>query len=303
MQGRPERPAEECRRLSYGVIMIATNPPTPRIGFIGAGNLATSLIGGLIQAGWAPDSLCAADPSDARRQQLTEQFGLLVSPENADIVHQADVVVLAVKPQIMRAVATALSRALHPDQTVVSVAAGIRGDALTNWLSSTLGTPGVIRAMPNTPALLGVGATGLVAVNPVNELGRTTSESIFSAVGQVEWLDNEAQIDAVIAVAGSAPAYFFAFIEALAQGGEALGLNADVSQRLAIQAALGAARMAAETGEPVATLRERVTSPGGTTAEALKAFQAGDLEGLVQRAMNAAVARAQTMADEYGATN
>ncbi|WP_348672101.1 pyrroline-5-carboxylate reductase [uncultured Abyssibacter sp.] len=283
--------------------MIATNPPTPRIGFIGAGNLSTSLIGGLIQAGWAPDSLCAADPSEARRQLIADRFGLLVSPENADIVHQADVVVLAVKPQIMRAVATALSRALHPDQTVVSVAAGIRGDALGRWLSSSLGTPGIIRAMPNTPALLGVGATGLVATNAVSQTGRDTAESVFRAVGQVEWLDDEADLDAVIAVAGSAPAYFFAFIEALTRGGEALGLSGEVSQRLAIQTALGAARMASETDVPVATLRERVTSPGGTTAEALKALEAGDLDGLVRRAMDAAVARAQTMADEFGAVD
>ena len=186
--------------------MIATNPPTPRIGFIGAGNLATSLIGGLIQAGWAPDSLCAADPSDARRQQLTEQFGLLVSPENADIVHQADVVVLAVKPQIMRAVATALSRALHPDQTVVSVAAGIRGDALTNWLSSTLGTPGVIRAMPNTPASIGEGITIACGNRNTSQKCKNYFFYLFETLGQTEWINDENLMDAVTAVSGSGPA-------------------------------------------------------------------------------------------------
>ncbi|MEC9406895.1 MAG: pyrroline-5-carboxylate reductase [Pseudomonadota bacterium] len=283
--------------------MIATNPPIPRIGFIGAGNLATSLIGGLIQAGWSPDSLCAADPSDATRQRLTEQFGLLVSPENGDIVHQADVVVLAVKPQIMQPVARAVAEAIRPTQTVVSVAAGIEGPALTRWLTTNLGTPGVIRAMPNTPALLGAGATGLVAINSVSELGRQTTESIFRAVGSVEWLAQEADLNAVIAVAGSAPAYFFAFIEALTRGGAALGLPEQTAERLAIQTALGAARMAAETDVPVQTLRERVTSPGGTTAEALKAFRAGGLDALVQQAMQAAVDRAEAMADEFGATD
>ncbi|PWN57110.1 pyrroline-5-carboxylate reductase [Abyssibacter profundi] len=283
--------------------MIATNPPTPRIGFIGAGNLATSLIGGLIQAGWSPDSLCAADPADTTRRQLTERYGLLVSPENQDIVHQADVVVLAVKPQVMQPVARALAEAIRPTQTVVSVAAGIEGPALSRWLASTLGTPGIIRAMPNTPALLGAGATGLVAVNAVSEMGRSTTESIFAAVGTVEWLEREADLNAVIAVAGSAPAYFFAFIEALTRGGTNLGLPQTMAERLAIQTALGAARMASETDVPVQTLRERVTSPGGTTAEALKALQAGDLDALVRKAMQAAVDRAGAMADEFGASD
>lgn len=283
--------------------MIATNPPTPRIGFIGAGNLASSLIGGLIQAGWSPDSLCAADPSDATRRRLTETFGLLVSPENRDIVQQTDVVVLAVKPQVMQPVARALAEAIRPTQTMVSVAAGIEGKPLARWLTTALGTPGIIRAMPNTPALLGTGATGLVAVNSVSELGRATAESIFSAVGTVEWLEREEELNAIIAVAGSAPAYFFAFIEALTRGGTDLGLPQEMAERLAIQTALGAARMAAETDVPVQTLRERVTSPGGTTAEALRAFQDGGLDTLVRQAMQAAVDRAHAMADEFGASD
>lgn len=264
--------------------------------------MASSLIGGLLRAGASADSVCAADASAEQRDRVAADFGILVSPSNTDIARDCDVVVLAVKPQGLRDVAGELAHVLGPSQTVISVAAGIPGAALAQWLSHAGQTPALIRAMPNTPALLGAGATGLVAINNVPETGRAAATALFETAGHVEWVDDEQALDAVIAVSGSGPAYFFAFIEALADHGARLGLAPDVAQRLAVATANGAARMATETGTPVATLRQRVTSPGGTTAEALRAFSDGGLDALVARAMDAAVARARVMASELTAS-
>ena len=272
---------------------------SPRIGFVGAGNLASSLIGGLLSAGLSPDTLMAADPSDDQRREIDAQFGILTSPNNADVVSQAGVVVLCVKPQIMRDVARALAEHLNPDQTVISVAAGIPAASLKAWLGGDQ-APCIVRAMPNTPALLGAGATGLYAHGAVSEAGRQAATQLFDAVCITTWVDTEAALDWIIAVSGSAPAYFFAFIEAIADAGTKLGLDGAEAQRFAIATALGAARMASETDVPPGELRRRVTSPGGTTAEAIRTFEDGDLAGLVARAMDAAVARAGEMADAFG---
>lgn len=272
---------------------------SPRIGFVGAGNLASSLIGGLLAAGLSPDTLLAADPSEDQRRDIEQQFGILTSPNNADVVTQAGVVVLCVKPQIMRGVASGLAPNLSADQTVISVAAGIPAASLKAWLGGDQ-APGIVRAMPNTPALLGAGATGLYAHGAVSPQGRQAATEIFEAVGITTWVDTEQALDWIIAVSGSAPAYFFAFIEAIASAGARLGLEAEEAERFAIATALGAARMASETDVPPGELRRRVTSPGGTTAEALRSFEDADLAGIVARAMDAAVARAGEMAREFG---
>lgn len=276
-----------------------TSNSMPRIGFIGAGNMASCLIGGLLQAGWSRDAVSAADANASQRERVAGEFDIRVEQDNAAAVRDCDIVILAVKPQSMRDVARALAPALQPSQTVVSVAAGIPARALVRWLTHDQACPAIVRAMPNTPALLGAGATGLLPVNNVSDAGRDAVTAVFDTAGVVEWVTDEDQLNAVIAVSGSGPAYFFAFIEAMSNQGRELGLDAATAERLAIATASGAARMAAETDTPVATLRERVTSPGGTTAEALRALNAGGLETLVGQAMRAAVSRAQAMADEF----
>ena len=270
-----------------------------RIGFVGAGNLASSLIGGLLAAGWSADSILAADPDADTRAAIDERFGIITAADNADVVAHADVVVLCVKPQVMQAVARDLAQHLRPEQTAISVAAGIPAGALRTWLGGEQ-APGIIRAMPNTPALLGEGATGLYAHGAVSDAGRTAATDLFDAVGVTLWVEKEVALDWVIAVAGSAPAYFFAFMEAISAAGAKLGLPAEAAQQLTIATALGAARMAAEAGEAPDELRRRVTSPGGTTAEAIKHFEQHGLDKLVAGAMDAAVARAAEMAKEFG---
>lgn len=270
-----------------------------RIGFVGAGNLASSLIGGLLAAGWSADSILAADPDAETRDAAEKRFGILTSPNNADAVGTADVVVLCVKPQIMQAVARDLAGHLRPEQTVISVAAGIPAEALRAWLGGQ-SAPGVVRAMPNTPALLGEGATGLYAHGHVSDDGLRAATALFEAVGMVTWVEQEVALDWIIAVAGSAPAYFFAFMEAIAAAGAKLGLSEADAQQLTLATALGAARMAVESGEAPAELRRRVTSPGGTTAEAIAHFEQHGLNQLVAGAMQAAVSRAAEMAEAFG---
>lgn len=269
-----------------------------RIGFVGAGNMASSLIGGLLASGWSADSILAADPEAATRAAVEDRFGILTSSANADVAKHADIVVLSVKPQIMRTVAQDLAPCLQSEQTAVSIAAGIPAAALKRWLGGDT-SPGIVRAMPNTPALLGEGATGLYAHGAVSDAGRQATTDMFDAVGITTWVEQEVALDWIIAVAGSAPAYYFAFMEAIAAAGAKLGLPADEAQRLTIATALGAARMAAEAGEAPAELRRRVTSPGGTTAEAIKHFEQNGLPDLVASAMDAAVARAGEMAKEF----
>lgn len=264
--------------------------------------MASSLIGGLLAADWSADTILAADPNAETCEAINKRFGILTSSNNADVAGTADVVVLCVKPQIMQAVARDLARHLSQEQTVISVAAGIPAQALQRWLGGQQ-APGIVRAMPNTPALLGEGATGLYAHGQVSDAGLRAATALFDAVGITCWVEQEAALDWIIAVAGSAPAYYFAFMEAIADAGAKLGLPAEDAQRLSIATAVGAARMAAEAGESPAELRRRVTSPGGTTAEAIRHFDQHGLNTLVAGAMDAAVARAGEMAEEFDKDN
>ncbi|WP_240901271.1 pyrroline-5-carboxylate reductase [Thioalkalivibrio sp. XN279] len=268
-----------------------------RIVFIGGGNMARSLVGGLVADGVPPGRLGAAEPDAARRAALQRDFGIEVFADNAAAAAQAEVVVLAVKPQVMPQAARAVAPSLAARSAlVISIAAGIRTAELLRWLGA--GTA-VVRAMPNTPALLGCGATVLYAGDGVAPAQRELAESILRAVGSVSWVERETQMDAVTALSGSGPAYFFLLIEAMADAAAELGLPQDLAGLLAVETALGAARMALESDEPVAALRRRVTSPGGTTEAALDALEAGDFRTLVATALQRAEARSRELADRF----
>jgi pyrroline-5-carboxylate reductase len=269
---------------------------TPRIAFIGAGNMAASLIGGLRAQGVAADRIRAADPGAEQRAKITAEHGIEVLESNVDTVQGADVVVLAIKPQAMKSVCQALAPSLKEGQLVVSIAAGITCASLATWL----GPRPIVRCMPNTPALVGEGASGLYANAEVSAAQREQAEQLLSAVGIALWLDEEKLIDAVTAVSGSGPAYFFLLMEAMTAAGENLGLPRATAEQLTLQTALGAARMAVASDVDAAELRRRVTSPNGTTEAAIKTFQAGGFEALVQQALTAADRRSAELAEQLG---
>ncbi|MBF7729936.1 pyrroline-5-carboxylate reductase [Pseudomonas sp. N040] len=267
-----------------------------RIAFIGAGNMAASLIGGLRAEGISADLLCASEPGAEQRARIAAEHGIRVYEHNEAAVQGADLIVLAVKPQVMQAVCRALAPHLQANQLIVSIAAGISCASLSAWL----GPLPLVRCMPNTPALLRQGVSGLFANHLVNSTQRQQAEQVLAAVGMTLWLDDEAQIDAVTAVSGSGPAYFFLLIEAMSAAGVKLGLPAATAAQLSIQTALGAARMAAGSDVDASELRRRVTSPNGTTEAAIKTFQAGGFAELVEQALHAAAARSAELAQELG---
>jgi pyrroline-5-carboxylate reductase len=263
---------------------------TAKIAFIGGGNMATSLIAGLVADGHAPDTIQVADPSQERRDTLQASFGIRALANNADAIVDADTLVLCVKPQMAAAVCTDIAAAVAASRPlIISVMAGVPEQAMQRWFGAPLP---VVRAMPNTPAMVQTGAIGLHASPEVDAEGRNRAETILRAAGLVRWVEDEARIDAVTAISGSGPAYFFLFMEALEDAGVALGLDAQTARLLTIQTALGAAKMAMESAAPPARLREQVTSPGGTTERALAVFQEADLHALVARAARAARDRA-----------
>lgn len=267
-----------------------------RIAFIGAGNMATSLIGGLRAQGMDSARIRASDPGAQRREQLAAEYGIALFADNAEAASGADVIVLAIKPQMMKTVCEALRPALQPNQLIVSVAAGITCQSLALWL----GERPIVRCMPNTPALVGEGASGLYATAQVSAQQRQQAENLLEAVGVAVWLEHESQIDAVTAVSGSGPAYFFLLMEAMTAAGEHLGLPRETAARLTLQTALGAARMALNSDVDAAELRRRVTSPAGTTEAAIKTYQAGGFEALVSKALGAAATRSVELAEQLG---
>lgn len=272
---------------------------TPRIAFIGGGNMAATLIGGLRAQGIPATSICASDPGADKRAELQATHGIETFADNGQALASADVIVLAVKPQVMQAVCRDLARHLQAKQLIVSIAAGINCASLQDWLGAQ--TPrAIVRCMPNTPSLLRQGVSGLFANAQVTDAQKQQAEQLLSAVGLALWLDNEALIDAVTAVSGSGPAYFFLMMEAMTAAGEQLGLPRATAAELTMHTALGAARMACESDLDAAELRRRVTSPNGTTEAAIKTFQAGGFETLVQQAMNAAAHRSAELAEQLG---
>jgi pyrroline-5-carboxylate reductase len=257
--------------------------------FIGGGNMARSLIGALIGHGADATTIAVAEPRADARDELARDFGVRTFSDNADAVVGADCVVLAVKPQMMRKVCEHLAEPLRETRPLlISIAAGVRIEQLERWLGAHLA---IVRCMPNTPALIGAGATGLCANARVGAAQRALAERILNAAGIARWIEHEAQMDVVTALSGSGPAYFFLLVEAMEDAAVQLGLPRDTARALAVQTCLGAGRMLAEVGDSAATLRARVTSPQGTTQAALDAFAQGDFRELVQRAMAAATRR------------
>lgn len=274
---------------------LASTPPLPGVAFIGGGQMARALIAGLCAAGQPAASLSVADISPEARSALERDFpGIHTTAEPAEAAARAGLWVFAVKPHQMEAVACSL-RALagNLQPTVVSVAAGTRVAQLESWLGA--GVP-VVRTMPNRPAFVGAGITGLYASAAVGHGPREHAAALMQAAGSTVWVEEERLLDAVTAVSGSGPAYFFLLIEALAAAGEAVGLPADTARELAVATAYGSGKMARDTGAPPAELREQVTSKGGTTAAALAVFEAGGFRPLVAAAVAAANQRAVELA-------
>jgi len=267
-----------------------------RIVFIGGGNMAGALIGGLIARGTPAASLAAVDPSAAQREALAARFGIATHASGDAAALSAEVVVLAVKPQQMREAVAAIAPRIA-DQLVLSVAAGVRATDLSRWLG---GYPRIVRTMPNTPAMVGLGATGLAALPGAGEADRRRAEAILQTVGTTVWVDDEARLDAVTALSGSGPAYVFRFIESMIAGGVALGLTPEQARALTLQTVRGAAELAVRSDEPPSVLRERVTSKGGTTAAALAVLDARGLPAIVADAMAAANTRSEELGREFG---
>ncbi len=263
----------------------------PTIGFIGGGNMAQALIGGLLAEGLQPEKILVSEPVEALRDQLTER-GVCAVHENAQVAQQSDVIILAVKPQVLQDVAQALAPYMQ-QQLVMSIAAGVRLESLSQWLG---GYTRLIRAMPNTPALVQMGATGLYALPDTSTQERQLAHTILSATGIVLWLEHEEQMHAVTALSGSGPAYFFYWMEAMINAGQALGLDAKTARDLTLQTALGAAQMAITSGEAPAKLQQNVTSPNGTTFAAIEVMQQHEIAAHIQAAMQAAALRSETLA-------
>lgn len=260
--------------------------------------MARSLIGGLIADGWDPARIRAADADPGQLERISGTFPVSTFTQNSAAAADADVVVLAVKPQITAAVARELADTIVRQQPlVISIAAGIREATLRGWLGEQAA---IVRSMPNTPAMVQSGAAALYANSAVSEAQRSIAESILRAVGIALWIEDESLMDAVTALSGSGPAYFFLFMEALETAGCELGLPAQTARLLTLQTAFGAAKMALESSEDVATLRRRVTSPGGTTESAIAVLEKSGFTGLLNRALQAAATRSREIADEFG---
>jgi len=269
-----------------------------RIAFIGGGNMARSLVGGLVEKGCQPGRIAVSEPNPEQRALIAKRAPVRMSPDGAAAAQDADLLVFAVKPQVMQDAAKAVAAAVQARRPlVISVAAGITTGDLDRWLG---GGQAIVRVMPNTPALLGAGAAGLYATPKVSGAQRELARALMEAVGQAHWIEDESLMDAVTAVSGSGPAYFFLLMESMETAALELGLPAGTARALVLQTAFGAARMAQESGEAPAVLRKQVTSPNGTTAAALSAFEGGGFEALVKKALTAARDRGRQLAREAG---
>ncbi len=268
------------------------------ITFIGGGNMATSLIGGLLETGASPEKITVSDPNTT--PLAATRFQIQCNTDNIQAIEKAGVVVLAVKPEILPEVAKNLSTAIPVQLPLfISIAAGIRIDDINRWLGAHYNLP-IIRVMPNTPALVGSGASALYAGKHVTQSHRELAENILRAVGLTLWVDDESSMDMVTAVSGSGPAYFFYIMEVLEKSAINLGLSQENARLLTLQTAFGAAKMALESEEDASTLRARVTSKGGTTERGLNELQNGGLQNLFDQAVHAAHQRATEIAKQFG---
>lgn len=269
------------------------------IGFIGGGNMASSLLGGLISDKCPAGNIWVAEPDAGRREALADRYGVNTTADNSELVGAVDVVVLAVKPQVLHEVCRGIADRLQAEKPLVlSIAAGIRIGDIDRWLG---GNCAIVRTMPNTPSLVQSGATALFANDRVSAERRELAESIMRSVGLTLWLAQESQMDAVTALSGSGPAYFFLIMELLQKSGVKLGLPEDSARLLAVQTAFGAAKMALESPDDSTTLRTRVTSPGGTTERAIGILEQGGVRELFEKALTGARDRAVELAEELGA--
>lgn len=271
---------------------------TTKIGFIGGGNMAASLVNGLVASGHDPKQLWVSDINPEPLGGLSASLNINVTQSNQEVINAVDVVVLAVKPQILAQVAKELAPHIHQRQLVVSIAAGINQASLSKWLGADIA---IVRCMPNTPALVLTGATALYANDKVSPEQRDLAETILRAVGIALWVDTESELDAVTAVSGSGPAYYFLLMEAMEKVAVELGLSEATARLLIQQTALGAAKIALESSESPGELRRRVTSPGGTTQQAIETFERGGFSQLVSQALHAAKDRSVEMAKQMEA--
>ena len=278
--------------------MAVQHVQPPHIAFVGAGNMASSIIGGLIGSGHPAARISAADPFPASIARLRDIAPVNVFSDNVAAVHGADIIILAVKPQVMAEATASIASAVRASGAlVISIAAGVTIDSMLARLGPATA---IVRCMPNTPALIGCGASGLFANENTSPQQREFAQYVLSAVGITCWVSSETELDAITALSGSGPAYLFLFIEAMVAAGIGLGLDAKTAQQLALQTSLGASRMALESDVDLVELRRRVTSPGGTTERAIESFEHDGLRTLVTNAMRAAADRAAEMAQELG---
>jgi pyrroline-5-carboxylate reductase len=267
-----------------------------KITFIGGGNLASAIVGGLLRKRWPRRAIQVVEVAPEARARLAREFKVKLSPALDARAAASDCIILAVKPQQLREAARAL-RPLLASQLVITVAAGVRVSDLSRWLG---GYSRIVRVMPNTPALALAGISGLYAGRAVNAAGRAAAQKILGVVGTTLWMEREDDLDAVTAVSGSGPAYVYYLIEALESGARELGLSAVTAHRLALETFSGALALAKHTGEPPARLRERVTSKGGTTERGLASLDADRVKDAIVRAVKAAAQRSRELGDELG---
>ena len=267
-----------------------------KIAFIGGGNMAQALIGGLAGKLTAATNIHVIDVMPSTLKLLSERFGVTTATAPSDALSMSDVIVLAVKPQQLREVVATINPFLT-SQLVLSIAAGIRAADISRWLG---GHQAIVRTMPNTPALIGQGITGAYAMSGVTELQKQSADALLRAVGETVWVTDEAQIDAVTAISGSGPAYVFYFIEAMQQAATELGLSAEQGRQLAQATFAGAAGLASQSDEPISLLRERVTSKGGTTYAALTSMEASGVQAALVKALHAAADRGRELGEEFG---
>lgn len=287
----------DLERHSRPGLTSEINQMSVNIAFIGGGNMAASLVGGLLAASTRADQILVAEPDEQRRTALQQQFAVNTTADNTTALNHA-VIILAVKPQLLQQVCRQLEKAIGKQQPLfISIAAGVRNTDINRWLG---GNRAIVRCMPNTPSLLQVGASALFANESVLDSQKQLAEAIMQSVGITLWVDDEKQLDAVTALSGSGPAYFFLLMEAMQAAATGLGLDSKTAEKLTLQTALGAARMAAESDTDTATLRQRVTSKGGTTEQAIRSFEQAGFQQMVSNALKAASNRSETLADELG---
>ncbi|MBL1142146.1 MAG: pyrroline-5-carboxylate reductase [Proteobacteria bacterium] len=268
------------------------------IAFIGCGNMSRSLIGGLIANGVKQEKLIATDMDSEQRDAIAKQFNIATMADNNEAVDKADVILIAVKPQVMHSVINEIADSVKDtSKLIISIAAGVRLESISGWLGNTAA---VVRVMPNTPALIQAGAAALYANEHTSETQKNIAEAMMRSVGSAIWLDSEEQMDAVTALSGSGPAYFFYFMEAMEKAAIDMGLSEEHARLLTIETAVGASKMALLSSYDPAELRQQVTSPGGTTEQAINSLTQGKLDELVQNAMEAAKQRSIELSKEFG---